>query len=93
MSDDLGERLDALAASMNKRFDGIDTRLERVEEGQQNLASQIGELTIEVHSMNTRLTSVEKVVTRVASEVGTEGVPAIGGGLPSSLPRAAKGND
>ena len=64
-----------------------------MEEGRQNLASQIGKLTIEVHSMNTRLTSVEKVVTRVASKAGMEGVPAIGGGQPSSLPRAAKGKD
>ena len=31
MSDDLGERLDALAASMNKRFDGIDTRLNGID--------------------------------------------------------------
>ena len=87
------QKLDALInhqQATDQKLDAIIARLDNLEKGQENLASQIGELSVEVGAINARLTNVEKVVNVIASKVGVPSVPAIGGGRSSGLSRAAK---
>ena len=64
---------DQFRAEVMRRFDEMDAKLD-------NVASQVGELSVEVGAINTRLTNVEKAVNQIASRVGIPSIPAIGGG-------------
>ena len=59
-----------------EQFEILNSKLDRLERGQDNLSRHVEELGVAMGAMNDRLTAVEKAVNRVATEVGVEQVPA-----------------
>ena len=72
------EELRAQFAKINQRLDHLATLQE--------------ETTVELGSVTTRLGSVERVLNRVASEVGVESLPALGSSGRAQTSLAAKGS-
>ena len=80
-------------AVINRRFDALENRFNSTDEKIDNLIKLQEETDIKIAAIDTRLGSVERAVTRIATEVGVHGVPALSGSTrqPAGLARAAKG--
>jgi len=85
----LSDELKTLVVVLDERFNAINKRFDRLESKVDNLAAQQEQLGIEIGAVDTRLSSVERVVNQLASRAGIQSLPALGGNR-AGLPLAAK---